>query len=554
MDVFAQLVAFLSRTLAGYLLGAGQFLPARRTVEWGLRSVPDSPDLWALRGRILLHAAALGQRRRRDAAELLEEARTAYARSLELRADDPEVRREHGLVLQNLAWALGAGAGARVRPDLLLSAAAEYTRVLERQPRRADVLHERAMARAGMRADLPDGEARGWLDAAREDLDRSIELRPHAAEVVLHRAEVLADLAGLHARAGRRSEELQLRRLSLADCTRALRLRPDWPPLLLRQALEATSLARLGDDPQAHADLAIAAAGAVLREHPRQVPALLARADARVAAACRLCARGDARGSMVWRQAVTDLDAAADTAGLRGREVIEALRASARAEWAEAQDRAGDGPGAVAAWGEALAEYDRAVDDDPAEVRRLTGRAQVLCRLAERDADPEGAARLRRRALEDFGQALALQADDALALAGRVDALCRPGADAAELRAAVGEAEHACTLHPDHDRVRAARRQALIALAAAVAGGPEQDDVLDAAGRECARALAAYADDPAVHYDHARILFLRGQAAAAYAALEQAIHLAPGMRDTARRDPVWAPVADGAGFRRLVGG
>jgi len=554
MDVFAQLLAFLSRTLAGYLLGAGQVIPARRTAEWGLRYVPGSADLWALRGRILLHAVAVGPRRRGDAAELLEEARAAYARALELRPDDSELRREHGLVLQNLAWVLALSTDGRARPDLLVTAAGEYTRVLERQPRRADVLHERAMARAGMRAGLADAEARGWLDAARADLDRSLELRPHAAEVVLHRAEVLADLAGIHARAGRRAEELQLRRAALADCTRALKLRPGWPPLLLRQAMEATALARLGDDPLERTDLAIAAAAAVLRDHPRQVPAMLARADARVAAACRLCARGDARAAMVWRQAATDIDAAADTAGVRGREEILALRASARAEWAEAQDRAGDGRVAVAAWEESLAEYDRAVDDDPTEVRRLTGRAQVLSRLADRTADPDRTAQFRRRALEDFGQVLALHADDAAALAGRVDVRCRLGAEEAELRAAVDEAERAHGLHPEHGQVRTALRRALIALAAALGDGTEREGTLSAAERECAQALASDADDPAVHYDHARILFLRGQAAAAYAALEQAIHLAPGMRDTARRDPIWAPVAGGAGFRRLVGG
>lgn len=553
MDVLAPLIVFLCRTAAGYLLGAGQYLYARRVAEWGLHLTPDSAELWALRGRILLHTAAVGPRGRVDPAPLLEEARAAYARALELQPDAPEVRREHGLTLQNLAWVLAVGGGGGVRADLLTEAAAEYSRVLEQQPRRADVWHERAMARAGLRADRPEAEARDWLEAARADLDRSLELRPHAVEVVLHRAELLSDLAAIHARAGRRAEAVQLHRGALEDAARALRLRPDWPPLLLRQALEAAALARLGDDPQGRTDLAIAAAGGVLRQQPRTVPGLLARADARVTAACRLCARGDARAAMVWRQALTDLDAAADTAGVRGRELILALRAAARAEWAAAQDRSGETGAALHIWEEALAEFERAVDDDPAEVRRLAGRAEVLARLAERAADPARAAGLRTRALEDYDQILARVGDDPEARAGRLELRCRPGAPEGELRAAVQEAEGALDLHPEHERLRTARRRALIALAATLGQGPERDGLLGGAARECARSLAAGSEDPLAHYDHARILFLRGEAVAAYAALEQALHLAPGLRETARRDPVWGPVAEGAGFRRLVG-
>ena len=141
--MFTQLLTFVTRTLAGYLLGAEQVLAARRTAEWGLRHVPGSADLWVLRGRILLRTAAVGQRRRGDAAELLEEARAAYARALELRPQDAEARREHGLVLQNLAWVLATAAGGRGRPDLLTGAVDEYTRVWLQKPCRQSVLHRR---------------------------------------------------------------------------------------------------------------------------------------------------------------------------------------------------------------------------------------------------------------------------------------------------------------------------------------------------------------------------------------------------------------------------
>ena len=548
-----QLLVLLIRTLTGYLLAAGQVLSARHTVEWGLRLAPASADLWSLRGRILLRLTAGGTRWRGDAAQLLEEARTAYARAADLRPRDPEIWREHGLVLQNLAWVLAVRGGGTPRPDLLGAAAAEYTRVLDVQPRRAEVLHERAMTRAGLRAGLPDAEALGWLEAALADLDRSLDLRPHAPEVALHRAEVRSDLAGIHHRAGRKALEVDLRRAGLEDCARALRLRPGWQPLLLRQGREATALAAMGDDPAKNGDLAIAATTTVLREQPRHLQALIARSQARVAAACRLCVQGDARAALVWRQALTDLDAALEAAGLRGREEIIALRGGALAQWAEAQDRAGDGVAAREAWQAAVEAFDQAVDDDPADARRLAGRAAALACLADRAEPVEQAVQLRRRAVLDFGQALALRPDDAAALAGRAMARCGPVATAAEARQALGEADHALTLYPEHAGVRGARRHCLLALIVALPSGPERGDVLATTLGECALGLAAAPTDPLAHYDHARVLFLSGRAAEAYRALEQAIHLAPGLRLTARRDPVWGPVAAGAGFRRLIG-
>ena len=556
VDAFTELLVFAVRTVSAYLLGAGQALLARRFVEWGLHQAPGSAQLWALRGRILLRAAAArpGDRGPGGVLATLEEARTAYARAEELDPGDPELWREHALVLQNLAWALAAQQGARPRPDLLEAAAAQYGRVLAAQPRRAEVLHERAMTHVGMRAALDDKEAQPWLEAALADLDRSLELRPHAPEACLHRAEVRGDLATIAHRAGTPAVEARLRQQALADCAGALRLRPSWAPPLLRQAMEATALARLGDNPADRADLAIAGATAVLQAQPRNLAALVARADARVVAACRLAQQGDARGALVWRQALADLDSAIDTAGWRGREDVLALRGEARGEWAEALERAGDVSGALQAWGEALADLERAVDDDPASARRLLARARALAALA-RLQDGEATAQTRRgRAVEDCSQVLAVRPDHPAALVARALARCGPQSPAEEGRAALADAERVLTLHPGHRGGLAARRRALVTVALALPAGEERTAALNEATAACALALASDAQDAAAHYDQARVLFLSGRVAAAYAALEQAVHLAPGTRQVARRDPVWTPVVDGAGFRRLVGG
>ncbi len=552
VKVWSPLVVFVTRTLSGYLWEAHQVLGARRAVEWGLRHEPDSAELWALRGRVLLHTAQLGRTRPQDTVQLLEEARVSFARALERRPSDTEARREHGLALQNLAWLLGSSHHGVPPRDLLLTAVQEYSAVLERQPRRADVLHARATAQVGLCPGLSDAEALDRLRAARADLDQSLTLRPHAPEVVLHRAEVLGTMAGIHEHQGERSSALELRRAALADSAWALRLQPGWVPALLHQAIEASALAGAGDDPESNADLAITDATEVLRIQPRHVPATLVRAQARTTAACRFALQTDARAPLVWQQALGDYDAATQAINVRDHEEIVALRAQARVEWAEALERGNNNMEAHAALEEALAEYDQAVDDDPASVARLLGRAHVLNRLAEQDDDPQRRALLRHRALDDFTQVLALHPDHPAALAGRIQSLCSADADRETATQAMAMVEQAYAAQPNEPLLRTARRRALITFAVISEPGPERERALTAAEQECIAALEGDAMSADAHYDHARILFLQGQVTQAYAALEQAVHLAPGLRAVARRDPVWASVAEATGFHQLV--
>lgn len=553
VKVWSPLVVFVTRTLSGYLWEAHQVLGARRAVEWGLRHEPDSAELWALRGRVLLHTAQLGRTRPQDTIQLLEEARVSFVRALERRPSDTEARREHGLALQNLAWLLGGSQHGVPPRDLLLTAVQEYSAVLERQPRRADVLHARATAQVGLCPGQSDAEALDHLRAARADLDRSLTLRPHASEVVLHRAEVLGTMAGIHEHLGERATAMELRRAALADCAWALRLHPRWVPALLHQAIEAAALALVGDDPESNTDLAITAATEVLRVQARHVPATLVRAQARTTAACRFAVQSDARAPLVWQQALGDFDAATEATNVRDHEEIVALRAQARVEWAEALERSGNSAEAHAALEQALVEYDQAVDDDPASIARLLGRAHVLNRLAERDDNPQHRALFRQRALDDFAQVLSHHPDHPAALAGRIQSLCSGDADRETAATARALAEQAYTAHPNEPLLRTARRRALVTFAVVSPPGPERELALAAAERECGAALEADPTSAEVHYDHARILFLQGQVTQAYAALEQAIHLAPGLRAIARRDPVWAPVAEASGFQELVG-
>jgi tetratricopeptide (TPR) repeat protein len=558
VDILTPVLVVLVRTAAAYLLAAGQLTAARHLTGWAVRQAPSSAELWALRGQVLLRTAAvLSPRRPEDVAAALEEAEAAYARALQLRPDWPEVRRQRGLVLLRLAWTLAEGsAGAEApRTDLLKDSVAEFTRVLQAHPRRADVLHERAMAQATLRIGLSGAEALACLQQALEDLDRSLQLRPHAPETLLHRAEVCSELARLYRRAGRRTLEVVHRRRSLEDGARALRLRPDWEPVLLLRCMDTAALVRLGEDPGRGIDEALGVLSRMLERSPRHAQALLVRADVRVAAACQFAARGDARASLVWRQALTDLEAAMDAVGLRGREDVVAVRAAARAEWAEALQRAGDLDGARDAWQRALDDYDRAVDDDPADAERLAGRARVHAALAELVPRAEEAEAHRRRALEDFAQALALRPGDPVLLAARAEVLCAPGTAAADLRAALEEVEAALAASPEHGPLRAARRRLLLALVGsrAATGPEERAGWVARALADCEWALHEDPGDAGAHYDHARALFCADRPAESYAALEQALRKWPGLRHTARRDPVWSPVAEAEGFRRLVG-
>jgi len=377
----------------------------------------------------------------------------------------------------------------------------------------------------------------------------------YAPEAVFHRAEIAGELARTHRRAGRRAAEARCYHRTLDDCERALQQRPGWAAALLVRSMAATGLARLGDDPPRHTDLAIGSAGRVLERDPRNVQAILVRADARVTAACHLAAESDARAALVWRQAVADLESAVDAVGLRGREEVIAVRAGARGEWAGTQRRVGALDAARDAWVRALEDYERAVDDDPADADRLAGRGRVLAALAELallDGRGDEAAERRRRAFDDFGQALALRPADPNLVAARAELLAGPASSSGEARAALAELEGVLPATPDHEGARLARRHVLLRLACVAAPGEERTRWLAAALADCELALRVRPEDAGAHYDHARALFLTGQPKEAYAALEQALGRAPGLRHTARRDPVWAPVAEAEGFRRLV--
>ncbi len=547
------LVAALARVAAGYLLGAGNYASARHVLDWGLRHAPDDPELHALRGQCCLRTAALlGPRRLPDAIGFLEEAESAYGRAVAARPQDWELHRQRGLTLLRLAWARESREPGSPQGDLLRQAVGEMTAVLEAQPRRADVRHERGMAWASLRVGVPDAEAEGALRHALEDLDVSLRMRPHAHETQFHRAELSLELARLHRRAGRRAAEKAAAAAALDGCARLLQARPGWEPALLLRALAAAALARLGEDPADLTDLAISSASAVLEQDPRHARALLVRAEARVITACRLALQSDARAGLVWRQALADLESASDAVGLRGREDVGALRAGARGEWGLAQRRAGALDGARDAWIRALEDFDRAVDDDPVDADRLTGRARVQAGLADLASRPDEGAERRRRAFEDLEQAAAIRPGDPNLLALRAALVASPGALPEEVGAALREVDAALEGAPEHAALHESRRRLLLRLAMEAPSAEERARHLAAALGECERAVREEPGDPQAHYDHARALFLGGRPAEAYAALEQAIRAAPGLRHTARRDPVWAPVADADGFRHLV--
>lgn len=557
VDVLSSVMVMAIRALTGYLLGARQLVTARHLVDWGLRNAAGSADLWALRGQIFLRTAgAVTHARQSDLVALLEEAEAAYTRAEELRPDQLEVVHERGLTLLRLGWALtGRGTGAP-RPDLLTAAVAEFTRVLEAHPRRAEVYHERAMAHATLRSGLPDRDGLGWLEKAAADLDASLRLRPHSPEALFHRAEVCSEIGRLHRRAGRRAAEAEYRRRSLEDCSRALELRRHWEAPMLLRAMESAALTRLGQQPALRTDEAISDLGRILEREPRNAQAILVRADVRVATASHFARQGDARGTMVWRQALTDLEAAMDAVGLRGREDVVAVRAAARAEWAEGLRHAGDLDGARDAFQRSLDDYERAVDDDPADIERLAGRARTFAGLAELTVREDLAAERRIRAVEDLDQALALRPGDPQLIAARAEFRTRRGTAPEQIRAALAEVDEALALAPEHESLRGARRRLLVVLAGDSGGGLEAEERLEwlaAALTECESALRRNPEDAQAHYDQARVLFLAGRPAEAYAALEQALGKEPGLRHIARRDPVWEPVAQAEGFRRLVG-
>ena len=539
--------AGLIRAAADYLFATGHLDAARRWVEWGLEQAPDDGELWRLRGALLLQAAgaAASAHAQRDADTCIADAHAAYAKAESLCLDDAEIWREHALVLQNLARTLPEPSDAEERAAILRQAVERYDRVVAAQPRRADVLHERALALAALHEETPAHEAVAGLQRSLEDLDRSLELRPHAPDAVQHRAQIASALASLHQRSGRRAAEIRLRRLCLSDCARALRDRPGWQAPLLLRAVEATRLARLGDTPAERTDEAIAAASEVLADQPRNVAAALIRADARVAAACALRARNDARASLVWRQALADLATAEAAAGIREVEVVATTRASAWVEWGDVLERAGERQAAVDAWGQALAMYDRVVDDDPTDTSRLFGRAGTHLRLSE-----IGETDHLPKALDDFDQARTQAPNNPAILAGLAEAQRLAATDAEGLAQALASAAQALNAAPDHPAARAARRHSL--LAAALQGEHPDPDVLESALQECRWAVGGRPDDPRARYDLACALFLSGRTVEAHTALEHALTAAPGLRRRAAQDPVWQPVVSEDGFRRLL--
>ncbi len=547
MKWITRTAARIVRAAAAYLFATGHVNAARRWVEWGLEQAPDDGELWRLRGALLLQAAgdAAIARAAREADTWIADAHAAYTKAESLCPDTAEIWREHALVLQNLARTLPEPIDHEARTALLQQAVERYDRVVAAQPRRAEVLHERALALAALHEAMPAPQAIAGLRRSLEDLDRSLELRPHAPDTVQHRAQIASTLAFLHQKAGQRAAEIRLRRLCLSDCARVLRSRPGWHAPLLLRAVEATRLARLGDTPAERTDEAIAAASEVLADQPRHVAAALVRADARVAAACALRTHNDARASMVWRQALADLATAEAAAAIREVEVVAATRAGSWVEWGDALEGAGERQAAVDAWREGLAMYDRVVDDDPADTARLVGRGGTHLRLAE-----VGVSGHLNAALEDFGQALTHQPADSGILSGLSEAQCLAATDAQGLAQALASAARALETAPEHPAARAAKRHAL--LAAALQGDHPDPDVLEAALRECRWAVGGRPDDPRARYDLACALFLSGQTVEAHTALEQALTAAPGLRRRAAQDPVWQPVVGEDGFRRLL--
>ncbi len=540
------LTVFSVRTLAAYLAAAGQFALAHRLLEWGVRTWPGQADLWMAHGQILLRWAS-GPKAGRATADLLDAAADAYRHAEGLRPGLIEARRERGLALLRLAWLAGRPGGASPAPALLRDAVAEYDRVLEAHPRRADVRHERAMARAALRPWVPTAEGAGLLEQALEDLDASVRLRPHAGEAIFHRAEVSTELARIYHARGRRTDELRLRLQGVADLGRVRRLRPDWSLPLLLQAVEDTALARLGDAPRERLRSAIDNASTVLSAEPRNAQAALVRADARLAAACTFGISGDQRAGLVWKQAEADFQSAMAVVGLRNREEVLAGYAQAQAAWAEVLFRGGATAQAIELWHEALEGMERAVDDDPQDRERLLTRAGILLALAEREE--QGAEERRQRALADAETVLETDPESAWALALR--ALARIE-DPASTDSVLADARQARGRAPEDDRILAAERRVFLA-AAQRASGDRRAELLHAVLENCAAALAVRRDDATAHLDQARALHLAGRATAAYAALEQALRLAPTLRNEARSDPVWTDVRHGEGFRRLIG-
>ncbi len=537
---------FILRTLAGYLAAAGQFDPAIRLLDWTVRRWPRQADAWALRGQIFLRWAS-GPRAGRAVPHLLEAAAEAYGRAEELRPDLLEARRERGLSLLRLAWLSAKGDGSPDPRALLETAIGEYAQVLRAQPRRADVHHERAMARAALRPWVPPAQGQGLLEAALADLDESIRLRPHAGEAIFHRAEVSAELARLYHARGRWRDEQRLRRQCVEDHRRVRQMRPDWLLPLLLQAMEQTALAKLGDDAGERLRQAIDNASSILAREPRNAQAALVRADARLAAACRFADQGDERARLVWKQAEADFQSAIAMVGLRNREEVQAAFAQAQATWAEALHHTGAPGEGLQLWREALDGLDRAVDDDPRDTHRLLARADVLVHLATHAAD--GADLRLQQALADLQTVLESEPESPRALALRALGRLGEGGDA---QAVLADVRQARRLAPEDQRILAAERKILLRLAPA-AEGDTRAALLHHVLANCTEALGLRADDARVHLDQARALHLAGRAQGAYAALEQALRLAPALRHEVRKDPVWADVSHGDGFKRLVG-
>ncbi len=540
------LTIFTLRTLAGYLAAAGQFYPAIRLLDWTVRRWPEQAEAWALRGQILLRWAS-GPRAGRAMPQLLEAAADAYGRAEELQPDLLEPRRERGLSLLRLAWLSAKAEGGRDPRNLLETAIGEYERVLRAQPRRADVHHERAMARAALRTWVPAAQGLGLLEAALADLDESVRLRPHAGEAIFHRAEVASELARLYHAKGRWRDEQRLRRQSVEDHRRVRQMRPDWTLPLVLQAVELTALAKLGDDAGERLRQAIDDASTVLAREPRNAQAALVRADARLAAACRFGDADDQRARLVWNQAEADFQSAVAMVGLRNREEVKAAFAQGQAAWAEVLQRTGEPGEALVLWKEALDGLERAVDDDPRDPTRLLARAGVLVQLATHA--PDHAAEWRQQALADIEGVLESDPESPWALALR--ALARLGEGGRD-EALLADVRQARRLAPEDERILAAERRVLLQLAPAE-GGDTRAAILHQVLENCAEALRLRADDARAHLDQARALHLAGRAQAAYRALEQALRLAPALRHEVRQDPVWADVAHGDGFKRLVG-
>ncbi len=542
-----QLGTWLMRALAGYLAGFGQFSTARRLVERFLNERSPRGEPWAIHAQLLFRwAMAIDPRRGDEVHELLATALSSYRRAAEREPCPLEVHRELALVLLRLAWLRGPAPDAETS-DLLLECVQECDLVLRAQPRRADVLHERALARASLRSQVPIQESSALLTQALGDLDASLELRPHAAETVFHRAQMAAELAGLQHHLGQRRQELGLRHRVLEDLAHLRQMRADGPEARLLAAATSTALARLGDSPEERAREAIDVASALLTENPRNVRASLVRAEARLAAACRFAASGDERGTLVYRQAAADYEAAMAAVGLRGREDVQATYARARMAWGVALAQGGDLEQARELLTEALEGCEQAVDDDPHDPERLLARGETQLALGELAPDGQAPARF-AAAREDAQRVLELvsQGPRALALRARAELALGQGDQALQ------DARAARRLAPEDRKVLRAEREALLA-AALGASGDRRAQLLREALASCREALELDAREPRAHYDEARALYLAGRPAAAYQALEQALQLSPGLRIAARQEPTWADVRQEEGFRRLVG-